>query len=102
MSVGDPSGAHVVQVSGPVTLYESSEIHEALLSALGDGGDLVVDLATSGPWDLSGLQLLLAAVASGRKAGRRVSFTQVPKACAEIADRCGLGAWLREQTDSFL
>jgi anti-anti-sigma regulatory factor len=102
MSTADQPDANVVQLSGPVTLYESAEVHETLSSALADGGDLVVDLETSGPWDLSGLQLLLAVVSSGRKAGRRVRFAQVPKVCAEIAERCGLEGWLREQTDSFL
>jgi hypothetical protein len=63
---------------------------------------VVLDLETSGPWDLSGLQLLLASVASGRKLSQSVRFAQVPKVCAEIAERCGLGPWMREHTDSFL
>ena len=102
MSAADQPGGNVVQLSGPVTLYESSEVHETLQSALADGGDLVFDLETSGPWDLSGLQLLLAAVASGRKLSQRVRFARVPHVCAEIAERCGLEGWLRDQTDSFL
>lgn len=102
MSTADQPEANVVQLSGPVTLYESAEVHEALSAALADGGDLVFDLETSGPWDLSGLQLLLAAVASGRKLGRGVRFARVPKVCAEIAGRCGLEGWLRARTDSFL
>jgi anti-anti-sigma regulatory factor len=102
MAAGDGAGPSVVQVSGPATLYESAEVHEVLRSALAEGGDVVFDLETSGPWDLSGLQLLLAAVASGRKLGQSVRFVQVPKVCAEIAERCGLGEWLREHTDSFL
>lgn len=102
MSAADQPGVNVVQISGPVTLYESAEVHEALRSALADGGDLALDLETSGPWDLSGLQLLLAAVASGRKLGHGVRFVRVPKVCAEIAERCGLEGWLRDQTDSFL
>ena len=102
MSAADQPGVNVVQLSGPVTLYESAEVHETLRSALADGGDLVFDLETSGPWDLSGLHLLLAAVASGRKLNRSVRFVRVPKVCAEIAERCGLDGWLRDQTDSFL
>ena len=102
MSAADQTGANVVQLSGPVTIYESAEVHETLQSALSDGGDLVFDLETSGPWDLSGLQLLLAAVASGRKKGLSVRFVRVPKVCAEIAERSGMEGWLRDQTDSFL
>jgi len=102
MSVADLSGGGLVQLSGPVTLYESTETREILLTALAEGCDLTVDLETSGPWDLSGLQLLVAAVASGHKSGHSVRFARVPKVCAEIAERCGLGEWLRERTDSFL
>jgi anti-anti-sigma regulatory factor len=102
MSAADLSGGNVVQLSGPVTLYESTEIRELLLSTLAEGRDVVVDLETSGPWDLSGLQLLVAAVASARKMGLAIRFAQVPKVCAEIAERCGLEVWLRDLTDSFL
>jgi anti-anti-sigma regulatory factor len=102
MSAADPSGRSVVQLPGPVTLYESNEIREHLLTAIGEGGDLVFDLETSGPWDLPGLQLLVAAVASGKKAGVSVRFAQVPKTCSEIAERSGLGDWLRDLTDSSL
>ena len=92
----------IVQLSGPITLYESTEVRETLLGAIGEGRDVVVDLETSGPWDLSGLQLLVAAVASAQKAGIRVRFARVPKVCAEIAERSGLDDWLRDLTDSFL
>ncbi len=102
MIAAEQPDGNVVQLSGPVTLYESTEIHETLRSALAEGGDLVFDLETSGPWDLSGLQLLLAAVASGRKLSQRVRFVQVPKVCVEIAERCGLGGWLGDQTETFL
>lgn len=106
MIAADPgvgSGAgDFVQLSGPMTLYESTEIRETLLAALAEGRDLSVDLETSGPWDLSGLQLLVAAVASGRKAGLAVRFARVPRVCVEIAERCGLEAWLLDLTDSAL
>jgi anti-anti-sigma regulatory factor len=102
MSEADSPGTNAVQLSGPVTIYESAEVHETLASALAEGGDLVVDLETSGPWDVAGLQLLLAVAASGRKTGQSIRFRQVPKVCAEIAERSGLGPWLAERTDSFL
>ncbi len=102
MSAADSPGGNVVQISGPATLYESAEVHDTLKAGLAEGGDVVFDLETSGPWDLAGLQLLLAAVASGRKLSQSVRFARVPKVCAEIADRSGLGDWLRNQTDSFL
>ena len=89
-------------LSGPVTLYESSEIRELLLRALSRGKDLRIDLETSGPWDLAGLQLLISGVASGRKAGQTVRLINVPRGFAEIADRAGLSGWLSSVTDSFL
>ena len=102
MSSADFHSGDIVQLSGPITLYESNEVRETLLAAIGEGRDVVVDLETSGPWDLSGLQLLVAAVASGQKGGTKVRFAQVPKVCTEIAERCGLHSWLRDLTDSSL
>jgi ABC-type transporter Mla MlaB component len=98
----DELGVSTVMLSGPVTLYESSEVRETLQAALGEGKDLRVDLETSGPWDLAGLQLLVSAVASGRKAGLAVRLAHVPGVCREIAERSGLSGWLAEASDSFL
>ena len=102
MSQMASSDGNLVQLSGPVTLYESTEIREPLLAALALDRDVVIDLETSGPWDLAGLQLLLATSVSAQKGGHAVRFIQVPKVCVEIAERAGLGGWLRERTDSFL
>lgn len=102
MDAADAGDGEIVQLSGPVTLYESAEVRETLLAAVASGRDLVVDLETSGPWDLAGLQLLVAASASIGRAGRSLRFASVPKGCREIAERCGLGGWLGERADSFL
>lgn len=101
MADGDLGFGQVV-ISGPATLYELSEIRETLLSALSEGKDLRIDLETSGPWDLGGLQLLVSASASGRRAGQAVRLVNVPRACAEIAERSGLSDWLSSVADSFL
>ena len=98
----DETLATVVNLSGPVTLYESSEVRDTLLTAMSEGKDLRVDLETSGPWDLAGLQLLISVVASGHKEGLSVRLINVPGVCREIGDRSGLSAWLAEATDSFL
>ena len=89
-----------VVLSGPATLYESSELRETLLAAFGEGKDLVIDLETSGPWDLAGLQLLIAAVVSGEKSGSSVRLANVPGVCTEIAERSGLLEWLHGVLDS--
>jgi anti-anti-sigma regulatory factor len=91
-----------VMLSGPMTLYEASEIREELMAALNTRQPLRLDLETTGPWDLAGLQLLASAVASAREAGVPIRFLHVPTVCAEVAERCGLRDWLEEYTDSFL
>jgi ABC-type transporter Mla MlaB component len=101
MSSGE-LGLHAVALSGPATLYELAEIRESLLAALAEGKDLRIDLETTGPWDLSGLQLLISATASGRRAGQSVRLVNVPRGCVEIAERSGLSAWLSGIADSFM
>ncbi len=93
---------HNLVLSGPVTLYESAEVRESFVSALAEGKDLRIDLETSGPWDLAGLQLLVSVVASGQRTGQSVRFVNLPGVCREVAERSGLIGWLTEATDSFL
>ncbi len=92
---------NLIRLSGPVTLYESSEFRESLHSALAEGKPLRVDLEASGPWDLAGLQLLISTVATGRKVGLPVRLVNVPGVCREVADRSGLADWLAAASDSF-
>ena len=60
-----PQGAEPPQsvehfLTGPVTLYEVAAVREGLRTALADGRPLRIDLSDSGPWDIAGLQLLIA------------------------------------------
>lgn len=87
-------------LAGPITLYDASEVREALMLALSEGRDLKIDLDTSGPWDLAGLQLLVSAVATGRRAGLSVVLVHVPGVCREVAERSGLAGWLAEVTEA--
>lgn len=98
----DEMGASTVVLSGPATIYESAEVRETLLTSLAGTDNLRIDLETSGPWDLAGLQLLIAVVASGQRMGRPVRFVNVPRVCAEVAERSGLADWLNSAADSFL
>jgi ABC-type transporter Mla MlaB component len=97
----DQSGSNTVALSGPVTLYESSGVRDTLVAALEEGKNLQINLEASGPWDVAGMQVLIAAVASGRKAGLNVRFLHVPGVCREVAERSGLFTWLTGVTDSF-
>lgn len=91
-----------ITLSGPMTLYESSDLRDQLRSALHEGRPVRLDLETTGPWDLAGLQLLASAVSSARKFGLPVRFEHVPRVCVEAAERSGLAGWLAERTDSYL
>jgi anti-anti-sigma regulatory factor len=97
----DDLGHTVVSLTGPITLYESSEVRETLLGALAEGKDLRINLDAAGPWDIAGLQLLISAVASGHRAGLSVRLIHVPRVCHEVAERSGLNVWLADATDSF-
>lgn len=101
MSLASDS-ATTVMLSGPVTIYESIEIHESLVSALSAGQDLHVDLETSGPWDLAGFQLLVSVVNSAKKLDLTVRFLHIPGVCVEIAGRSGLRDWLEGHADSYV
>jgi phospholipid transport system transporter-binding protein len=81
-------------LTGPATLAEAPRLKEVLLSALAGGGPIRVDLAEAGPWDVAGLQLLIAAEGSARGSGRDLRLVRVPQALREAAARAGLTAWL--------
>jgi ABC-type transporter Mla MlaB component len=98
---GDEFGVQTLALTGPITLYESSNVREKLQRAIAEGKDLKIDLETSGPWDLAGLQLLISAVATGHKAGLAVGLVRVPGVCREIAERSGLAAWLTVAAESY-
>ena len=66
-------------VTGPLTRDEVARWQEDFADALVRGRGLRIDLAESGPWDLAGVQLLLAAIASGRRAGWPIVLARVPK-----------------------
>lgn len=79
-----------VSVTGPVTLEEAPRWREALLTALGVGSAVAIDLAASGPWDLAGLQLLLSALETARRSGTAVQFVRMPEVCLDLAERAGV------------
>jgi ABC-type transporter Mla MlaB component len=90
--------ATTVEVTGPVTRAEVPRWRSAFGLALSRGAGLRIDLAGSGPWDLAGVQLLLATMASGRRAGRPVSLVRVPNVLTAVAQRAALGERLAEIT----
>jgi anti-anti-sigma regulatory factor len=84
-----------IRLTGPITLYEVSAVRESLRKALVEGKQLSLDLSDTGPWDLAGVQLLVSCMKTARDRDRPARLVNVPKVCFEIAERCGLGEWLR-------
>ncbi|QEH33153.1 STAS domain protein [Aquisphaera giovannonii] len=95
----DPAGPHAIALDGPATIYEASALRDVLRDAAATGEDLLIDLRETGKWDLAGVQLLVSCVRTGRRGGRSIRLSNVPKACAEVAERSGLGDWLRSVSD---
>src|SRR4051794_11432982 len=79
-----------VDVDGPVTRAEVAWWHVAFSEGFARGGGMRIDLAKSGPWDIAGVQLLLAAGASARHLGRPLNWTGVPDVLTALARRAGL------------
>ncbi len=81
-------------LTGPITLYEVSAVCESLRIALSEGKSMRIDLSDSGPWDLSGLQVLISCVQSARNRDLQVRLAGIPEVCAQVAERSGLSGWL--------
>jgi ABC-type transporter Mla MlaB component len=91
----EPKDVKTILLTGPITLYEVTTIRESLRIALAEGKHLRIDLRDSGPWDLAGLQLLVSCAWGARDRDLAVHVINVPRVCAEIAERSGLAEWLR-------
>jgi ABC-type transporter Mla MlaB component len=89
-----PPEVTTILLTGPITLYEVSAVCETLRTALAEGKQLRIDLTDSGPWDLAGLQLLIACAQSARSRELAVRLVGVPASCAQVAQRSGLSDWL--------
>jgi ABC-type transporter Mla MlaB component len=98
MSVDRPH-FRIVGLDGPATIYEVSALREILREELASGGDFRIDLGDTGKWDLAGLQLLLSCVRTGRSRGQVIRLFRIPRVCEEIAERSGLGGWLRDASE---
>jgi ABC-type transporter Mla MlaB component len=79
-----------VLVTGPLTRDEVAHWQMAFADGLVRGRGLRIDLAESGPFDLSGVQLLLAAIASGQRTGWPIVLARVPDVLKVVAERAGL------------
>lgn len=83
-------GWTTVEVLGPVTRAEVARWRDVFSEGLAEVQGLRLDLEGSGPWDLAGVQLLLATIASGRRAVRPISLRRVPGVLSAVAARAGV------------
>ena len=90
----EPVEEKTILLTGPITLYEVATVRETLRAALVEGGPLRIDLKDAGPWDIAGLQLLIACVRSGRSPDQSVRLASPPRGCLDLAERSGLIDWL--------
>lgn len=90
----EPVEEKTILLTGPITLYEVGTVRETFRAALVEGKPLRIDLRDSGPWDIAGLQLLIACVRSGRNQDQVVRLVNIPRGCLDLAERSGLIEWL--------
>jgi ABC-type transporter Mla MlaB component len=91
----EPTEPKTIFLTGPISLYEVSAVRETLRSALREGNPIRIDLSDSGPWDLAGMQLLISCAKTATERDQVVRLVNIPKVCADIAERSGLSDWLR-------
>lgn len=87
-------------LTGPVTVATavlSRDVLRTLINAT-SGTEIVVDVSAAGPWDLAGLQVLIAADKSAGSRGKSLRVKGVGSLLQSAADRAGLADWLRERT----
>ncbi len=72
-----------------MTLAECGPLRLSILTAIAKGGTLRLDLAGSGPWDLAGLQVVLAAVKTVRGQNRTAALDRVPDVFVDLVEKAG-------------
>lgn len=85
-----------LELTGPVTLAEVVGLRDELQMAIAMGRDLDLQVERTGPWDLAGLQLLISVWKSANDAGATPRLLGVPPGLRSIAERAGMGEWLRQ------
>lgn len=79
-----------MRIEGEMTIYRAAELRTALLAALGEGGDLLLELDAVDAFDSAGVQLLLAARRSARAAGRTLRLVAPSAGVTQVLATLGL------------
>lgn len=85
-----------LRLEGPITVAQVAEWRSAMLAVLERGKPLRLGLGGAGPWDAAGLQLVLAAVASGRRSGIPVRLEGADEGFLAVAQRAGAAGVIAE------
>ncbi|MBJ7535756.1 STAS domain-containing protein [Rhodomicrobium vannielii ATCC 17100] len=87
----DQTKAESLELEGNLGPRDASELHVALLAALGGEDEVVVDARRVTSLDVSILQVLIAADIAAEKLGRTITLLRVPEGAVEATfARAGL------------
>ncbi|MBD9391471.1 lipid asymmetry maintenance protein MlaB [Acidovorax sp. ACV01] len=85
--------AQCLRLQGELTIYSAMAVKEALVDALVDAPELVLDLQDVIEIDTSGVQLLAAAAREATDAGKRLRLSGPSAAVRGLIELYDLGAW---------
>jgi len=84
----EPSAAGRLRIAGTLDAYGAAALRDALAQVVGDAPELNIDLSAVESCDFSAIQLLCAARASARQAGKPFHITgfseEVRRACVAL------------------
>lgn len=89
--MADVGTAHLITLSGDLTIRHASEIQAYLTDRLAKFGNIELDCMAVTDTDLSFLQLLIAAMNSADQIGKRLHLSRERAGCVgDLAERAGL------------
>lgn len=79
-----------MRIEGEMTIYRAAELRGALLAALAEPGDVLLELDAVDELDTAGVQLLLAARRSAQAAGRTLRLFAPSAGVTQVLATLGL------------
>lgn len=85
--------ARCLRLAGELTIYNAMAVKEALLDALADASEVVLDLEAVAEIDTSGVQLLITAVREAKSAGKLLRLQGASAAVLGLIELYDLSGW---------
>lgn len=85
--------ARCLRLAGELTIYNAMAVKEALLDALAESSEVVLDLEAVAEIDTSGVQLLITAVREAKNAGKLLSLHGPSGAVRGLIELYDLSGW---------